>query len=88
MKDYLKTSGKKVIMVTFVMRGGHTRGSNNNNNNNNNNSAPCNIYYARVVAGKNLVFCIGGYKQEGGCKWSFNIKFVPCPCKHSPLLQL
>ena len=76
-------------MVTFVMRGGHTRGSNNNNNNNNNNnSAPCNIYYARVVAGKNLVFCIGGYKQEGGCKWSFNIKFVPCPCKHSPLLQL
>ena len=87
MKDYLKTSGKKVIMVTFVMRGGHTRGSNNNNNNNNN-SAPCNIYYARVVAGKNLVFCIGGYKQEGGCKWRFNIKFVPCPCKHSPLLQL
>ena len=87
MKDYLKTSGKKVIMVTFVMRGGHTKGSNNNNNNNNN-SAPCNIYYARVVAGKNLVFCIGGYKQEGGCKWRFNIKFVPCPCKHSPLLQL
>lgn len=34
-------------MVTFVMQHGHTRGSNNNNNFN----APCNIYYARVVAG-------------------------------------
>jgi len=47
-------------MVTFVMRGGHTRGSNNNNNI----STPCNIYYARVVAGKNLMFCIGGHKWE------------------------
>ena len=50
-----------MVMVTVVMRGGHTRGSNHNNNNN---STPCNIYYARVVAGKNLMFCIGSYKQE------------------------
>ena len=51
-------------MVTFVMRGGHTGGSNNNNNNNNNISTPCNIYYARVVAGKSLMFSIGGHKRE------------------------
>ena len=71
MKEH-KNIRQKVAMVTFFMRGGHTRGSNNNNNNNNVSTA-CNIYFARVVAGKNLVFCIGGhYKREvvtnGGSK--------------------
>lgn len=49
-------------MVTFVMRGGHTRGSNNNNNI----SAPCDIYYARVDV-------LHRWSQTGGgCKWRFN----------------
>ena len=49
-----------MVMVPFVMRGGHKRGSINNNNI----STRCNIYYARVVAGKHLMFCMGGHKWE------------------------